>query len=446
MLRCSIRGPTNYSNSDTIKAIFIHFINSLRMSRRKKNHICVVGSGIVGICTALHLIRKNWDVTIIDPNGPASKASSGNAGLIAVGHVTPISSPSILKEVPRMIVDPNSSLVIRYTYLPNLIPWLFRFVLAGRPKQYIKNCNSLSELLKETYSAYEPLINEADCNDFMKRQGLIVALTSDEALEKIQPEILLKKSLGIRIKIFDQKQIQSILPKLDNSVRHAVYYEDVSHVTDPYKFSLRLFEDFKNKGGKFLHKKAQDFITYKNRIKSIVIEDGEIQVDSIVICAGAWSKILASKLGSNVPLETERGYSVSLPNPGIKLDYPVISGELRFCATPMGKSIRLAGTVELAKIDDPPNEKRYELIIKHALKLFPSLKLSGASYWMGHRPSLPDSLPVIGRSPIFENGFFAFGHGHIGLTTAAATGKLIYELASDLETSIDLKPFSVDRF
>ena len=416
------------------------------MSRRKKNHICVIGSGIVGICTALYLIRKNWEVTIIDPNGPASMASSGNAGLIAVSHVTPVSSPSILKEVPRMIVDSNSSLVIRYTYLPNLIPWLFRFVMAGRPKQYIKHSNSLSELLKETFSAYEPLIQEADCINFVKRKGLIVALTSDVAFDKIQPEISLKESLGIRIKIFDQKQIQSILPKLDNSVRHAVYYEDVSHVTDPYKFSLRLFEDFKNKGGKFLHKKAQDFITYKNRIKSIVIEDGEIQVDSIVICAGAWSKILASKLGSNVPLETERGYSVSLPNPGIKIDHPVISGDLRFCATPMGKSIRLAGTVELAAIDDPPDEKRYALMIKHALKLFPSLKLSGASYWMGHRPSIPDSLPVIGRSSIFENVFFAFGHGHIGLTTAAATGKLISELASNLETSIDLKAFSADRF
>jgi glycine/D-amino acid oxidase-like deaminating enzyme len=416
------------------------------MSQKKKKHICVIGSGIVGICTALYLIRNNWEVTIIDPNGPASKASSGNAGLIAVGHVTPLSSPSILKEVPRMIVDPNSSLVIRYTYLPNLIPWLYRFVMAGRPKQYIKHSNSLSELLKGTYSAYEPLIQEADCNDFVKRNGLIVAVTSDVALEKIQPEISLKKNLGIKIKIFDQKQIQNILPELDKSVRHAIFYEDVSHINDPYKFSLKLFENFIKKGGKILHKKAENFITEKNRIKSIVIEDGEIRADALVICAGAWSKILAAKLGSKVPLETERGYSVSLPNPGIKLDYPVISGELRFCATPMGENVRLAGTVELAALDDPPNEKRYDLMIKHALKLFPSLKLSGASYWMGHRPSIPDSLPVIGRSPNFENGYFAFGHGHIGLTTAAVTGKYISELASDLESPIDLKPFSVDRF
>ena len=416
------------------------------MSIRKDNHICVVGCGIVGICTALHLIKKNWEVTIIDPNGPASKASSGNAGLIATTHVTPLSSPSILKQVPRMIVDSNSSLVIRYSYLPNLIPWLFRFVIAGRPKQYIKYSKSLSELLKETYSAYEPLIQEANCSDLMKRQGLIIALTSDESLKKIQPELSLKKSLGIRIKIYDQKEIKRILPEIDNSVRHAIFFEDVSHIIDPYKFAIKLFEDFIKKGGKIINSTAKDFIIKNSRIKGVVTENDEISADSVVICAGAWSKILASKLGSKVPLETERGYSVSLPNPGIKIDHPVISGDLRFCATPMGKSIRLAGTVELAAIDDPPDEKRYALMIKHALKLFPSLKLSGASYWMGHRPSIPDSLPVIGRSSIFENVFFAFGHGHIGLTTAAATGKLISELASNLETSIDLKAFSADRF
>ena len=416
------------------------------MLKKQNNHVCVIGSGIVGICTALHLMKKKWSVSLIDPNGPASKASSGNAGLLAASHVTPVSSPAVLKQVPGMLLDPNSSLVISYSYLPRLIPWLFRFVIAGRPKKFIEYSKNLSELLKDTYSAYEPLVDEANCSNLIKRKGLIIALTSDESLEKIKPELSLKKSLGVKFEIYNKDKIKRILPDLDSIVKHAIFYENVSHITDPYMFAIKLFDNFKKQGGKHYLQEVKSFKTEKNLVKSVITDQDEIPTNAVVVCAGAWSKKLASQLGANVPLETERGYSVSLPNPGINISYPVISGDLRFCATPMGDSLRLAGTVELASIDAPAKKSRYSLMIKHALRLFPSLNLTGASYWMGHRPSMPDSLPVIGKSPIYENGYFAFGHGHIGLTVAAVTGKIIAELASSGKTSIDIKPFDSNRF
>ena len=345
-----------------------------------------------------------------------------------------------------MLLDPNSSLVISYSYLPRLIPWLFRFVIAGRPKKFIEYSKNLSELLKDTYSAYEPLVDEANCSNLIKRKGLIIALTSDESLEKIKPELSLKKSLGVKFEIYNKDKIKRILPDLDSIVKHAIFYENVSHITDPYMFAIKLFDNFKKQGGKHYLQEVKSFKTEKKLVKSVITDQDEIPTNAVVVCAGAWSKKLASQLGANVPLETERGYSVSLPNPGINISYPVISGDLRFCATPMGDSLRLAGTVELASIDAPAKKSRYSLMIKHALRLFPSLNLTGASYWMGHRPSMPDSLPVIGKSPIYENGYFAFGHGHIGLTVAAVTGKIIAELASGGKTSIDIKPFNSNRF
>ena len=265
-----------------------------------------------------------------------------------------------------MLLDPNSSLVISYSYLPRLIPWLFRFVIAGRPKRFIEYSKNLSELLKDTYSAYEPLVDEANCSNLIKRKGLIIALTSDESLEKIKPELSLKKSLGVKFEIYNKDKIKRILPDLDSIVKHAIFYENVSHITDPYMFAIKLFDNFKKQGGKHYLLEVKSFKTEKRLVKSVITDQDEIPTNAVVVCAGAWSKKLASQLGANVPLETERGYSVSLPNPGINISYPVISGDLRFCATPMGDSLRLAGTVELASIDAPAKKSRYSLMIKNA--------------------------------------------------------------------------------
>ena len=406
----------------------------------------VIGAGAVGIATGLYLQRDGWQVTVIDPEAPGEKASGGNAGLLALAHVAPVAMPGTLRQVPRMLLDPQAPLRIRWRYLPRLLPWLTRFVRASTPARVEAASRALADLLQGALDAYAPLVEAAGVTDLIRRQGYLVAMTSERSLAAAQAELELRRRRGVRFEILRDGEIRQLVPALAKEIRAGVFYPDVGHTVDPKRLVQALAEDLDRGGGELRRARARGFETGSEGVSAVVTDGGAIATDLVVVAAGAWSQPLAAALGSAVPLETERGYHVTLPEPGIEPRLPVVSSELRFCATPMAMGLRLAGTVELAGLDAPPDPGRWQVMLQQARRLYPALNDSGASYWMGHRPSLPDSLPVIGRAPRHANAYLAFGHGHIGLTTAAITGRVIAELAAGRPPPFDLAPFRADRF
>jgi D-amino-acid dehydrogenase len=406
----------------------------------------VIGAGAVGIATGLSLQREGWQVTVVDPEAPGEKASGGNAGLFALAHVTPVAMPGTLAQVPRMLVDPDSPLLIRWRYLPQLFPWLARFVRASTPARVEAISRALADLLKGALEAYGPLVQAAGATDLIRRQGYLVAMASEEGLRAGQTDLDLKRRLGVRFEILRDGEIRQLVPALAKEIKTGVFYPDVGHTVDPKQLVKALAEDLARGGATLQRARARGFEFSDTGVRAVVTDAGPIDADLVVVAAGAWSRPLAQALGSTVPLDTERGYHVVLPDPGIEPRMPVVSSELRFCATPMAMGLRLAGTVEFAGLDAPPDPTRHQVMLKHARRLYPDLNTEGASYWMGHRPSMPDSLPVIGRAPRQANAYLAFGHGHIGLTTAAITGRAIADQVAGRAPPFDLDPFRADRF
>jgi D-amino-acid dehydrogenase len=406
----------------------------------------VIGAGAVGIATGLYLRRDGWQVTVIDPEAPGEKASGGNSGLFALAHVAPVAMPGTLGRVPSMLLDPESPLQIRWRHLPKLLPWLTRFVRASTPARIEAISQALADLLKGAFEAYTPLVQAAGATDLIRRQGYLVAMASERALGAARAELDLKRRRGVRFEILRDGEIRQLVPALAEAIKAGIFYPDVGHTVDPKRLVKALAEDLARGGASLRRARALGFDIGSDGVRAVVTDRGAIAADLVVVAVGAWSKPLAEALGSAVPLDTERGYHVTLPEPGIDARLPIVSSELRFCVTPMAMGLRLGGTVEFAGLDAPPDPTRHQVMLKHAKRLYPGLNTTGAPYWMGHRPSLPDSLPVIGRAPRHANAYLAFGHGHIGLTAAAITGRAIADQVAGRLPPFDLEPFRADRF
>ena len=216
---------------------------------------------------------------------------------------------------------------------------------------------------------------------------------------------------------------------------------------DPYKFVMGLYQLFLDRGGKFQTADITDFVYQDGHPRSAINRAGEnISFDHVVVCCGAWSRHLAARLGSNVPLDTERGYNTTVPYNGVTLNHMVISPDDSIVLTPMDMGIRVGGAVELAGLNAAPDYSRASALFKKGQQVLRGLRDDGGTQWMGFRPSMPDSKPVISTSPRHDNAYFAFGHGHLGLTMAATTGRLLADLVSRRPASIDMTPYRITRF
>ena len=406
----------------------------------------VIGGGIVGIASALTLLRDGWRVTVIDPEPPGETTSGGNAGLFALAHVTPVAMPGMLPQVPAMLLDKGSSLTIRWGYLPRLLPWMFHFLRASTPRRVEAISRALADLIGGAWDAYQPLIEDAGATDLVRRRGLLVAFQDDRSLAAVNREMDIRRRLGIRFDILADDEVRQLVPALSPAYTRGIFYPDCAHTVDPKGLVQALAAEVVRKGGEILRRRATGFEFGCGGVSAVLSDDAVHPTDLVVLAAGAWSKPLAAQLGSRLPLDTERGYHVTLADPGVDVDLPVIAGDLRFCVSPRAPGLRLAGTVEFAGLEAPPDPSRQAIMVDHARRMLPGLRVEGASYWMGFRPSMPDSLPVIGRSPCHANAYFAFGHGHVGLTLAAVTGRIVADQAAGRPPAFDLRPFRADRF
>jgi len=407
----------------------------------------VAGAGVVGVCSALYLQREGWNVTLVDPDGPGEGCSFGNAGLLADTAVVPVATPDILASVPKMLLDPMAPLAIRWSYLPKLAPWLLRFLAASRPSRVEEISQALATICARVFEDFQPLIADAGAQDLVQRRGYLGAYRNPAKLAGMRWELALKRSRGMKAEELGPEELRQLEPALARDVVGGYFLPGCGHTVNPLALTQRFVAAFERLGGTVRRARVVDFTDFgEDGPRAVVTDGGQLLCDLVVIAAGAYSRTLAARLGADVPLDTERGYHTVIADPGIQLRLPLMCGDGSFGITPMATGLRLAGTVELGGTEAAPNHRRLEPMRAHAKALLPGLKVEGGTQWMGRRPSMPDSLPVIGRSPQHRNVLLAFGHGHLGLTLSAPTGRLIADLASERTPAIDVTPFRPERF
>jgi D-amino-acid dehydrogenase len=408
--------------------------------------VAVVGAGIIGTAAACQLARDGHAVTLIDRLGPAEATSFGNAGAVSPGSVEPLGHPGMLWQVPGWLIDPLGPLTIRWRHLPRLAPWLAALIRASSPERVRQIAADLATYLPHALEAYGPLLAEAGLGDVLVKDGMLWVFKSEKDARASQPGIELRRRHGVTVEDVPEAELRQIEPALGPDYRIARFLPNAGRVLDPAGLVKGLAAHLRRRGGRLERAEVQDFEIGPEGPRALLTSAGRIQADAIVIAAGAWSHVLARRLGSRVPLETERGYHVTLPDPGLMPRRMIMPHGQGFLATPMAMGLRIAGTVELASLEAPPDWRRADVLLAKARAMFPGLGTKGATRWMGHRPSLPDTKPVIARSPRFANVFYAFGHGHLGLTGGAITGRLIADLVAGREPSVRLDPFRIDRF
>jgi D-amino-acid dehydrogenase len=408
--------------------------------------VIVIGAGAVGVCSALYLLRDGHRVILLDREGPGEGASFGNAAVIGEEAVVPVATPGILWKVPGMLMDPLGPLAIRWSYLPRLAPWLLRFVASSRAREVERISTALASLMKGNLEAFQPLVEWAGEPEIIRRTGWLCPYETRSGLERYRPMLDLQRRRGVALEEVPAEEIRQLEPALQGKFHRAIYYPNVGYAAHNYRLVRLLAETFRREGGELRKTEVRDFDLGEAGPRAVLTGDGSIACDHVVVAAGAWSKPLARKLGSRLPLDTERGYHVHLPNPGTKPRVAMYSTEKGFAITPLEDGLRAAGTVELGGLDAPPNWQRAEVLRKHLKAWFPDIDDSGASRWMGFRPSMPDSLPVISRAPKYRNAVFAFGHGHCGLMLGARTGRLVADMVAGREPEVDMTPFRADRF
>jgi D-amino-acid dehydrogenase len=415
----------------------------------KKQTVAVIGAGIIGINCALELQSLGYQVTLLDKEGIGLGCSKGNAGHFATEQVFPLAESSLLCQMPKLLLDPLGPVALSATHFVKAIPWFIQFFNNMRPTLREKNKKALQALNKNAIHYYTVLLKAAGAEHLIRLNGSLLVFESNDRTkaERMYQHYV---AAGIAVKLLDKQQTLELEPNLSGNINYSLYFTDVAHTIDPLALSKTLAEFALCKGMTFVQTAATE-ISQSSAGITIVTDEQNLRVDHCIIACGAWSKKLLNGLNYQLPIEAERGYSLSLPTSTTDnafLSRPVASAERRFIITPMDKTLRLAGTVEYAGLLAPANYKRAEMLKDNAafiLKALPDNQKQ-EEVWMGCRPSLPDSLPVICQAPNHDKIFFALGHQHLGLTQGAITGKLIGQLVTGQAPEINLKPFCISRF
>jgi D-amino-acid dehydrogenase len=409
-------------------------------------HVVVIGAGVVGLCCASHLQQRGHRVTLVDPRPPGEYCSFGNAGCFSRASCVPLGLPGMWKKVPAWMLDPTGPLHIPLRYSPRLAPWLWQFQRASSRARVNRISDALHALLTVTLDKWRPLAARAGVPELIVQNGYAFAYESAAAFEGDALGREIRRAHGVAIEVLKGPDVVAFEPALSPAVTHLVVLPEQGHCPNPLRLSRALAARLREDGARFVTGTANGFETVDGRVRRVQTDGGPIDADVVVIAAGAHSRPLCAQLGRDVPLETERGYHAMLASAGIAPRMPVASGEGKYFVTPMEEGLRIAGTVELAGLGAPPDYRRADALVDKAKRLLPALSASNVERWMGHRPSLPDSLPVIGRSQRAANAFLAFGHGHVGLTAAAPTGEIVADLVAGRTPFMDVSPFSAARF
>jgi glycine/D-amino acid oxidase-like deaminating enzyme len=408
--------------------------------------IIIIGAGVIGAATALALQKDGHKVTLIDRDEPCAGASFGNAGAIVNGSCAPTAMPGALFEGIRMLAQNKSPVSIHPAYLHKLAPWMFRFLLQSRSSAVIKNAHSLHALSQHAVVSWQQLIKPCELLSLFRSTGWLKVYESSKTFADDAKSHQLMDQLGVPYEMLDAAQIRDLEPALAPIFKHGFYQQDSLSISNPERLVKGMVKQFVGSGGAY-KKFAVGQITVRDKSIELDSLDEHLSADKIIIAAGAWSRSLARQVGDNIPLDTERGYHLMLGNSAQSLlSRPVLNEESSFVLSPMETGLRMTAQVEFAGMDILPNFNKIRSLLPLAKQMLPDLEPREESAWMGFRPSLPDSLPVLGFSSQSNNVLYAFGHQHLGMTLAAISAQIIADLVASREPPIAVSPYRPDRF
>lgn len=406
------------------------------------SRIAVIGAGIVGSAAATWLLAAGHDVTVFDADPDGLPTSSGNASLIALPEIGPLASPGILAAVPGWLLDPLGPLTLRWPDVPALVPWLLAFLASATPAHGRHVRQALASLMRTALADHDVMAGHARIAGYLRQSGYLSVHGSQRSVATAAHEAQqVKDVLGLEFEVLDAVAARRHVPQLEGAFSGAVLQPGYWIATNPLTV-LRGYQSFLRERASLSAGRVLAIEPQAAGV-GVILAPGETQVfEQVVVAAGVWSRELVRGLGLKVLLETERGYNTTFTDLGWNLPMPVGFADHAFVATPLVDGLRVGGAVELARPETPPNYQRARAMRAKMRTYVPSLP-EGGTEWMGRRPSTPDSLPVIGRHPSDPRILFGFGHGHLGLTLSATTGRMIAAMASGAEEQPE---FSIQRF
>ena len=410
-----------------------------------RSSIGVIGAGIQGVCISLCLIKKGFEVTLIDREDPGKESASyGNAGHFSPYASVPINRPDILVDVPTMLLSSTGPLALKWNYVPKMIPWFIKFIKNCSKKNMLHTTKYMHQILDLALPAYDELFEDINVSELVESKGIIYFWTNKD-LKSRELEINMRKELGVKQQLLTPHEIHDLEPHIKQIYHGGVLYPNARHTRNPKKVLLKLFDLFIKKGGHFEKQNVQS-ISFTTDNKPVIKTNLNLyNFDKVVIACGAFSKKITDQLGEKIPLDTERGYHVHFKGHDHLLTRPVIFLNRGFGITPMEQGLRVVGTVEFGGLDNPVSKKRILNLVNNAKYLFPELT-EHHDEWLGFRPTLPDFLPVMGPSKNYKNLFYSFGHHHLGWTLGAISGKIVSGMIAGENTNLDLSAYNSTRF
>jgi len=409
----------------------------------KKIRIAIIGAGIQGVCNALFLQKKGFEVTLFDRDDPGNSASYGNAGHFSPYASVSLNRPDVLLDVPAMLLTSRGPLSLKWNYVPKMIPWFVKFLFNCSKNKMMHTAKYMHQILDIALPAFDELFEDIDIEGLVEKKGILY-IWDKTNLKSRELEIRMRQEIGVEQQIVNPKEIHDLEPNIKPFYHGGVYYNYARHARNPKKLLLKLFDLFLQKGGQFIKLNIND-LDFDEEKPVLRSEAQRFVFDKLVICCGAFSKKLTDKLHENIPLDTERGYHIHFKNCDHLISRPVVYQNRGFGVTPMEQGLRVVGTVEFGGLNNPLTKSRIKNLILNAKDMLDGLS-EHTDEWLGFRPTLPDFLPVIGPSKNYNNVYYSFGHHHLGWTLGAISGKIISKMIANEKTNLNLEPYSSSRF
>ncbi len=410
------------------------------------SRVVVIGAGIVGVSTALWLQRDGHEVVLIDRKGPAEGTSYGNGGVLASCSVVPVTVPGLLRKAPEMLFDPMGPLFLKWGYLPKLLPWLVRYLSHGNAEAVRHRAAALAPIIGDSLADHMALAGGTPAERYVVPADYLFLYRDRAHYEGDAFGFGIREALGFRWDVLEGGAFREYDPAWGPALTCAARFGGHGRISDPGAYVKALAAHAVDKGARLVIAEVTDFVRENRRVTGVRAGGDTIACDAAVLATGVWSGKLAKSLGVNVPLETERGYHLELWEPSVMPRSPVMVASGKFVATPMEGRLRLAGIVEFGGLDAPPSRGPFRLLEQGIRAAIPGIAWKETREWMGHRPSVADSIPLIGAAPGVAGAYLGFGHDHVGLTGGPKTGRILAQLISGRHPNLDLAPYSPARF